>query len=468
MAIGAPGAPDLSVELVTPPMWTQPSKKTMWRHATLVTVSLLFASLLVFLSTTQRGDVSTLESHQMKFMPDPRDAVNSAVQTVVQVSPFTDFAGSAKALDGKNWKVGIPKMLMEPQWASRSGREAAANALRQPFKVPLQKNDRAVPGAVSPLGEYAPKKPLYNNPLAQFIPNVTYWPNGDIVYDWKGPCKADDMECKQWKIRGYDSGAVVLGHRKIDRYGVPLAKFGLEAPKVLAGEDIERREEKDGVPSKVAEHDAERVLADEGEESGESKKRATQEAKEAIFDAAVAKAEMEDSLKRKKNHYKTKKEEEQAAKFLVHLFSKVKAEKAVREKEQQEERYLKHYVIKIEGRETGRHYKGPPDASSDEERVEEPSRGDLEDSFEERRPEKRGIEIVEDVSPVIDRSEDKESSVKYLQPSEDDEQVDPDEVYDEGGAMEGSEVPLRMRRAVMKRSPNMRGYVLKPFYTMTA
>eukprot|EP00960_Hanusia_phi_P073422 768012-Hanusia_phi.AAC.4 len=46
---------------------------------------------------------------------------------------------------------------------------------------------------------------------------------------------------------------------------------------------------------------------------------------------------------------KTKKEEEQAAKFLVHLFSKVKAEKAKREKEEQEERYLKHYVIKIEG-----------------------------------------------------------------------------------------------------------------------
>ena len=51
---------------------------------------------------------------------------------------------------------------------------------------------------------------------------------------------------------------------------------------------------------------------------------------------------------------KTKKEEEQtAAKFLVHLFSKVKAEKAEREKEQQEERYLKHYVIKIEGRVSG-------------------------------------------------------------------------------------------------------------------
>eukprot|EP00960_Hanusia_phi_P073423 768012-Hanusia_phi.AAC.5 len=197
------------------------------------------------------------------------------------------IAGSAKALDGKNWKQGVPKMLMEPQWASRSGREAAANALRQPFKVPLMKDNKPVAGGVSPLGEYAPKKPLYNNPLAQFIPNVTYWPDGDIVYEWKGPCKANDMECKQWKLRGYDSGAVVLGHKKQDRYGVPLAKYGSEAPKVLAGEDIERHEEKDGVPNKVAQHDAERILEDEGEASGESRNKATHDAKEAIFDAVT-------------------------------------------------------------------------------------------------------------------------------------------------------------------------------------
>jgi hypothetical protein len=40
---------------------------------------------------------------------------------------------------------------------------------------------------VTPLGEYAPVTPQYTNPLAQFIPNVTYVENGDVVYDDSAP-----------------------------------------------------------------------------------------------------------------------------------------------------------------------------------------------------------------------------------------------------------------------------------------
>lgn len=80
----------------------------------------------------------------------------------------------------------IPRQVMEPRWAMREGSEAAAHALSQPFTVPLVKDGKEVPGDIAPLGEYAPLTPVYNNPLAQFIPNVTWHANGDVVYGWDG------------------------------------------------------------------------------------------------------------------------------------------------------------------------------------------------------------------------------------------------------------------------------------------
>ena len=80
----------------------------------------------------------------------------------------------------------IPRQVMEPRWAMREGREAASHALSQPFTIPLMKNGVEVQGDIAPMGEYAPLTPVYNNPLAQFIPNVTWHANGDVVYGWDG------------------------------------------------------------------------------------------------------------------------------------------------------------------------------------------------------------------------------------------------------------------------------------------
>jgi hypothetical protein len=60
------------------------------------------------------------------------------------------------------------------------GKEAALHASSQPFLVPLIRNGRRIPGAIAPDGEYAPVTPAYSNPLARFIPNVTYYPVGNI------------------------------------------------------------------------------------------------------------------------------------------------------------------------------------------------------------------------------------------------------------------------------------------------
>lgn len=49
---------------------------------------------------------------------------------------------------------------MQPKWAAREGREAAAHSLAQPFLVPLEANGMPVDSAdVTPLGEYAPLTP---------------------------------------------------------------------------------------------------------------------------------------------------------------------------------------------------------------------------------------------------------------------------------------------------------------------
>ena len=89
----------------------------------------------------------------------------------------------------------IPRQVMEPRWAMREGREAASHALSQPFTVPLMKDGVEVAGDIAPLGEYAPLTPVYNNPLAQFIPNVTWHANGDVVYGWDGK-PADEATIK--------------------------------------------------------------------------------------------------------------------------------------------------------------------------------------------------------------------------------------------------------------------------------
>jgi len=110
---------------------------------------------------------------------------------------------AAGPLDGKNTDASIPRYLMEPKWAAREGSEAAAHSLAQPFLVPLEANGMPVASAdVTPLGEYAPKTPQYTNPLAQFIPNVTYVANGDEVVGFEG---ADDVAEEDEAAEGGDA-----------------------------------------------------------------------------------------------------------------------------------------------------------------------------------------------------------------------------------------------------------------------
>merc|ERR1712216_1096186 len=80
----------------------------------------------------------------------------------------------------------------------REGREAAGHSLAQPFLVPLEAGGMPVPSAeVTPLGQYAPKTPQYTNPVAQFIPNVTYVENGDEVVGFEGPEDAAEVAAEE-------------------------------------------------------------------------------------------------------------------------------------------------------------------------------------------------------------------------------------------------------------------------------
>ena len=174
---------------------------------------------------------------------------------------------------------------MEPKYAMREGQEAADHASRQPFNVPLSRYGSPVANNPAPaLGQYSPKRQISNNPLAQFIPNITYWPNGDVVPFWTGECEEDDVECKLWKNvkeETYGNDNVVLPnfreHVWTDPWGLPLKKFNKEYdgqrpvtlnPLVSEENSIESKEEEMGVPQNVAEADAEHVLTDEAIASG--------------------------------------------------------------------------------------------------------------------------------------------------------------------------------------------------------
>ena len=194
----------------------------------------------------------------------------------------------------------VPKLVMEPRYAMREGQEAADHASRQPYGVPLSRNDQDVPGSkVAALGQYTPKRQMSNNPLAQFIPNITYWPNGDIVPFWDGPCESDDVECMLWKAKGYENGDVVMPnpreHVDHDPWGLPLAKFGspamkAEDPMILGELGIEKEEEEQGVPLNVAESDARAILEEVAEASGLSPGAARAEAEQAIEDKNIIEA----------------------------------------------------------------------------------------------------------------------------------------------------------------------------------
>ena len=82
-------------------------------------------------------------------------------------------------------------MLTRPRYAAQLGKEAAKHASSQPFLVSLERNGQKVLGAVAPLGEYAPVTPAYSNPLAQFIPNVTYYPAGNNPMSSTGGRRAE-------------------------------------------------------------------------------------------------------------------------------------------------------------------------------------------------------------------------------------------------------------------------------------
>lgn len=196
----------------------------------------------------------------------------------------------------------VPKLVMEPRYAMREGQEAADHASRQPYAVPLSRYGSPVPGdKVAALGQYVPMKQISNNPLAQFIPNITYWPNGDIVPFWDGPCEDDDIECELWKAKGYDTGEYVMPnpreHVDHDRWGLPLKKFGsvgkTEDSIILGEMKIEQEEMDQGVPLNVAEADAMAVLEEVVEASGVNPGTAKIEVEKALEDKNILEAAQE-------------------------------------------------------------------------------------------------------------------------------------------------------------------------------
>jgi len=193
----------------------------------------------------------------------------------------------------------IPRMVMEPRYAMREGQEAADHASRQPYGVPLSRYNAPVAGnPQAALGQYVPRRQISNNPLAQFIPNITYWPNGDIVPFWDGECEPDDVECELWKAKGYDNGDVVMPnpmeHGDHDSWGLPLDKFGEEMKsenRMIMGEmRIEQEEMAQGVPKNVAEADAEAVLKEVAQAGGLSPGAAKLEAEKAMMDKKILEA----------------------------------------------------------------------------------------------------------------------------------------------------------------------------------
>ena len=231
----------------------------------------------------------------LEMMPDPAEAVSVAQETIGQVDPF-HRDGSwivPKEVDDEE----TPKMIMQPRYAMREGQEAADHASRQPYMVPLQRNNAFVPGVKeAALGQYTPRRQISNNPLAQFIPNITYWPNGDIVPFWEGECEEDDVECNLWKAKGYDNGDVVMPnpreHVDHDPWGLPLAKFGAgdsskENAIILGMMGIKKEEESQGVPETEAVEDAEAILEEVAEASGMSPSSAKQAAETAVEDDKI-------------------------------------------------------------------------------------------------------------------------------------------------------------------------------------
>jgi hypothetical protein len=105
------------------------------------------------------------------------------------------------------------------------GKEAALHASSQPFLVPLVRNGRRIPGAIAPDGEYAPVTPAYSNPLARFIPNVTYYPVGNIPPSTDGVQKAKIYNAfdADNSTLGFSTppaaGHTALAQQKESRYG---------------------------------------------------------------------------------------------------------------------------------------------------------------------------------------------------------------------------------------------------------
>uniref|UniRef100_A0A7S0M2K0 Transmembrane protein n=1 Tax=Cryptomonas curvata TaxID=233186 RepID=A0A7S0M2K0_9CRYP len=165
-----------------------------YRFFTLVASSLMIVGALcvIFAANDIRGNesrpISSLESELYRGMPDPVQAVREADYTVQSVLPFHALEEEAASQFGSTRTE--PRRLTRPKFATMLGKEAALHASSQPFLVPLIRNGRRIPGAIAPDGEYAPVTPAYSNPLARFIPNVTYYPVGNNPPSTDGVRKA--------------------------------------------------------------------------------------------------------------------------------------------------------------------------------------------------------------------------------------------------------------------------------------
>ena len=155
-------------------------------------------------TTALTGWLATGKAGEPKFYEPPAEAAAQGGESGWASVPFHSngenygTGSAAGPLDGKNVDMEVPHSLMDPKWAAREGREAAGHSLAQPFLVPLEAGGMPVPSAeVTPLGQYAPKTPQYTNPVAQFIPNVTYVENGDEVVGFEGPEDAAEVAAEE-------------------------------------------------------------------------------------------------------------------------------------------------------------------------------------------------------------------------------------------------------------------------------
>ena len=109
----------------------QSKKRNMLRPA-ILSISGMF--LAVVMLTLLSKSSSPPRQYELAGMPDPTQAAQSATETANMVASFhSDGDNAPTMLPGEEDEVA--RNLMDPQWATREGNEAATHAASQPFQV---------------------------------------------------------------------------------------------------------------------------------------------------------------------------------------------------------------------------------------------------------------------------------------------------------------------------------------------